>query len=123
VWRNAPNISYEDIAGFEILLFNSAVNNHEEFAVRDYIDASATFYSLIWLNETLKMESTFVQVSVIKSKHNIKLFIMQIRALSSVSEHDGLFSQPKSLGTVVIVHSVLRVLLAIHIANVCGVLV
>ena len=61
VWRNAPNISYEDIIGYEIQLINSATND-EEIIIRDYLNASATFYSLDGLNETLKKETTFVQV-------------------------------------------------------------
>ena len=63
VWRNAPNISYEDITGYviEIFLINSATND-EEVIITDYINASATFYSLDGLNETLKKETTFVQV-------------------------------------------------------------
>ena len=61
VWRNAPNTSYEDITGYEIQLINSATNN-EEVIISDYLNASATFYSLDWLNETLKKETTFVQV-------------------------------------------------------------
>ena len=61
VWRNAPNISYEDIIGYEIFLNNSAIND-EEIIFSDYLNASATFYSLDGLNETLKIETTFVQV-------------------------------------------------------------
>jgi hypothetical protein len=63
VWRNAPNISYEDITGYEIKLLNLATNN-EEVIISDYLNASATFYSLHWLNETLKSGSTFVQVGL-----------------------------------------------------------
>ena len=61
VWRNAPNISYDDITGYMILLNDSATND-EEIIIRDYLNASATFYSLDGLNETLKKETTFVQV-------------------------------------------------------------
>ena len=63
VWRNAPNISYDDITGYiiEIFLINSATND-EEIIFSDYLNASATFYSLDGLNETLKIETTFVQV-------------------------------------------------------------
>ena len=63
VWRNAPNISYDDITGYVIQLINSVTSN-EEVIVSDYLDASATFYSLDGLNETLKRESTFVKVSL-----------------------------------------------------------
>ena len=58
VWRNAPNISYEDITGYEIQLINSATNDE----IIDYLNASATFYSLDWINETFRSESIFVQV-------------------------------------------------------------
>ena len=61
VWHNAPNISYEDVAGYMIQLINSDV---EKVNISDYVDASATFYSLDKLNETLKSESTFVQVGL-----------------------------------------------------------
>ena len=60
VWRNAPNISYDDITGYEILLVNSATNE----ITTDSLDASATFYNLDNLNETLKNYTTSVQVSV-----------------------------------------------------------
>ena len=63
VWRNAPNISYDDITGYEIQLINSTTNN-EEVIFRDNLDASATFYSLDGLNETLKYESISVKVSL-----------------------------------------------------------
>ena len=66
VWRNAPNISYDDITGYEIQLINSTTNN-EEIIFRDNLDASATFYSLDGLNETL--ESISVKV-VCSSSHN-----------------------------------------------------
>ena len=59
VWRNAPNISYDDIDGYDIRLLSQATN--EEVVIR--LDTSATFYSLDQLNETLKHESTFIQVS------------------------------------------------------------
>ena len=59
VWRNAPNISYNDITGYEILLVNSATNE----IITDSLDASATFYNLDNLNETLKNYTTSVQVS------------------------------------------------------------
>ena len=58
VWRNAPNISYDDITGYAILLNNSATNDEEVII----LNASATFFSLDGLNETLKRETTFVQV-------------------------------------------------------------
>ena len=61
IWRNAPNISYEDIIGYEIRLIN-LVNNEE---VMIDLDASATFYNLDELeNETIKHESTFIQVII-----------------------------------------------------------
>ena len=61
IWRNAPNISYEDITGYRIQLINSDI---EEVIISDYLDASATFYNIDELNETLKSESTFVQVRI-----------------------------------------------------------
>ena len=61
VWRNAPNISYEDIIGYRIQLINSDI---EEVIISDYLDASATFYNIDELNETFKSESTFVQVRI-----------------------------------------------------------
>ena len=61
VWRNAPNISCDDITGYEIVLINSATSD-EEVIITDYSNASATFYSLDWLNETFRSELTFVQV-------------------------------------------------------------
>jgi hypothetical protein len=63
VWRNAPNISYEDITGYEIKLINSTTDI-EEIIFSDDLNTSATFYSFDWLNETLKKESTLVQVSL-----------------------------------------------------------
>ena len=59
VWRNAPNISYDDITGYDIRLVNSAINKE----VVTHVDASAMFYSLEELDKTLKSELTFVQVA------------------------------------------------------------
>ena len=61
VWHNAPNISYEDITGYEIQLINSAAND-EEVIISGYSNASTTFYSLNWINETFRSESTLVEV-------------------------------------------------------------
>jgi hypothetical protein len=59
VWSNAPNISYESITGYEIKLINLATNKEVNIS----LDASATFYDLDGLeDETLKHESTFIQV-------------------------------------------------------------
>ena len=58
-WHKTLNTSCEEIVGYEIRLVNLVT--HEE--VVDYLDASATFYSLENVNETLKNESTSVQVS------------------------------------------------------------
>ena len=58
VWRNAPNISYEDITGYQIQFINSATNEN----VTESLDASATFYNLDYLNETFKSDLTYVQV-------------------------------------------------------------
>ena len=57
------NISYayEDIIGYEIQLINSATND-EEVIISGYSNASTTFYSLNWINETFRSESTLVQV-------------------------------------------------------------
>ena len=57
-WHNAPNISYDDIIGYEIRLVNSAKTKE----VVKRLDASATFYSLDELSEPLKSELTSVQV-------------------------------------------------------------
>ena len=57
-WHNAPNISYDDITGYDIRLINSATNKE----VIRHLDASATFYILDQEDETLKHESTIVQV-------------------------------------------------------------
>ncbi len=57
-WHNAPNISFDDIIGYEIRLANSAKNK----VVVEHLDASATFYKLDKLDETLKNELTSVQV-------------------------------------------------------------
>ena len=62
VWRNAPNISYEDITGYEIqFLINSATKEEVNIS----LDASATFYSLDKLEDEMmkeKKETIFVQV-------------------------------------------------------------
>ena len=58
-WHNAPNISYDDITGYEIRLVNSAKDKE----VVKRLDASATFYNLDELNETLKSELVSVQVT------------------------------------------------------------
>ena len=60
VWHNAPNISYDVITGYDIRLVNNVTNKE----VVKHLDASATFYSFDELNETLKTESSFVQVSI-----------------------------------------------------------
>ena len=57
-WRNAPNISYDDITEYDIRLVNIA--KYEE-VIR--VDASATFYSLHEINETFFIEPTTVQVN------------------------------------------------------------
>jgi hypothetical protein len=57
-WRNAPNISYEDIIGYEIQFINSATNEN----VIEFLDASASFYNLDNLNEAFKSDLTYVQV-------------------------------------------------------------
>ena len=58
VWRNAPNISCEDITGYEIQFINSATNEN----VTESLNASATFYNLENLNEAFKSGLTYVQV-------------------------------------------------------------
>ena len=57
-WHNAPNISFDDITGYEIRLVNSARTKE----VVKLLDASATFYNLDELSEVLKSELTSVQV-------------------------------------------------------------
>ena len=78
MWRNAPNISYDDITGYEIRLVNSATNEE----MTEYLDTSATFYSLDNFNEAYKHESTSVQVNsttcTIIPKHKILLHIGSI---------------------------------------------
>ena len=58
-WRNAPNISCDDITGYEIQFINSATNKE----LVEHVDASATFCNLDKLNETYKSDLTYVQVS------------------------------------------------------------
>ena len=58
VWRNAPNISYDDIIGYEIQFINSVTNEK----VTKLLDSSATFYNLNNLNETFNIDLTYVQV-------------------------------------------------------------
>ena len=63
VWRNAPNITYEDITGYEIKLINMATNEEANIS----LDASATFYSLDKLeDEIFKHELTLIQVVIIQ---------------------------------------------------------
>ena len=57
-WHNAPNVSFDDIIGYEIRLSNSARSKE----VVKHLNASATFYKLDELSETLKSELTSVQV-------------------------------------------------------------
>ena len=57
IWRNAPNISYDDIIGYDIQLVNSATKEERIL----HLEASATFYILE--DETFKHESTFLQVN------------------------------------------------------------
>lgn len=73
VWRNAPNISYDDITGYEVRFVNNATN--EETIKR--LDSSATFYKLDELNTALKNGSTSVQVNHIKDSwmYNHSLFV------------------------------------------------
>ena len=63
-WHDAPSISYEEIDSYHVQFVNSAKN--KEFTI--HLDASATFYSLHELNEILKKELTYVQVTSIFSK-------------------------------------------------------
>lgn len=76
VWRNAPNISYEDITGYMIQLIISDVEkvNISDYVRIYFVDASATFYSLDGLDETLKSESTFIQV-------RLSLWLLTLRAI------------------------------------------
>ena len=63
VWRNAPNITYEDITGYEIKLINLATNEEANIS----LDVSATFYSLDELeDEIFKHELTLIQVVIIQ---------------------------------------------------------
>ena len=92
IWRNAPNISCDDITGYEIQFINSATNKK----LIEHVEASATFYNLEKLNETFKSDLTYVQVSYKISKYQEIISYMQVRMVSS--EHLGNFSQLKSLG-------------------------
>ena len=58
VWRNAPNISYNDIIRYEIQFINSATNEK----VTELLNASATFYNLENLKEDFRSDWTYVQV-------------------------------------------------------------
>ena len=59
IWRNAPNISYEDISGYDVRLINQ--DTRQEVIRR--LDASATFYSFDEVaDESFRNESTAVQV-------------------------------------------------------------
>ena len=61
IWRNAPNISYEDISGYDVRLIN--LDTHQDMIQR--VDASATFYSLDSIeDESFQTESTAVQVHI-----------------------------------------------------------
>ena len=71
VWRNVPNISYDYIIGYDIRLVNNATN--EEVVKR--LDTSAMFYNFDELNETLKSDLTFVQVSNMKQWPDVPSFL------------------------------------------------
>ena len=60
-WYDAASISYEEIDSYRAQFVNSAKD--VEFIIR--LDASATFYNFHKLNEVLKKELTFVQVTSI----------------------------------------------------------
>ena len=102
IWRNADNITYEDITGYEIKLINMATNEEVNIS----LDASATFYSLDKLeDETLKHEATMIQVVMIQlGLHAMILSFcvccMQIRVVSG--NYLGLLSPHKSLGNYMI---------------------
>ena len=61
VWRNAPNISYGDITGYDIRLINSAKNRE----VVSRVQASAMFFSLERLSKTLRSDLKYVQVTAV----------------------------------------------------------
>jgi hypothetical protein len=94
-WRNAPNISYDDIIGYEIQFINSAMNQN----VTEHLDASASFYNLDNLNEAFKSGLTYVQVGneILRVVPYSLVIFIQLRVVSS--EHSGKFSPLKSLGT------------------------
>ena len=62
-WRDSPSISYEEIDGYHVQYVNNA--RDREFTI--HLDASATFYNLHdhELNEILKKELTYIQVSIV----------------------------------------------------------
>ena len=97
-WRNAPNISYDDITGYQIRLVNSVTNKE----MIKHLDASATFYNLDKLNGTFKSDLTYVQVSYMwqntRQFHHSQSSYIQVRVVSK--EYLGKFSPLKSLGSV-----------------------
>ena len=102
-WRNAPNISYDDIIGYEIQFINSATNEK----VTELLDASATFYNLDNLTKTFKSDLTYVQVGDKGvTSYSILLINIQVRVVSS--EQHRQFSL---LGTVCFASSVILQLL------------
>ena len=59
IWRNAPNISYDDITAYDIRLVDTIT--YEEMTLR--VDTSATFFNLSEINEIFLRETTTVQVT------------------------------------------------------------
>ena len=61
LWHNAPNISLQNISGYDVRLLNPV----ENYDVIRHIDSSATFYNLHAVDDKMfKIESTLVQVIV-----------------------------------------------------------
>ena len=59
VWRNAPNISYDDITGYDIQLVDTIM--YKEMTL--HVTISATFFNLSKITEIFLSESTIVQVN------------------------------------------------------------
>ena len=57
-WRNSPNVSCEDISGYDVRLFNP----NSGLDVTRRVGVHGTFYSLLAIDKALKNDSTTFQV-------------------------------------------------------------
>ena len=57
-WRNSPNISCDDISGYDVRLYNPNFGLN----VTRRVDAHGTFYNLLAIDEALKNDATLFQV-------------------------------------------------------------